>query len=111
MVGQFQGLCEDIANKAIKDGRCRDQGTKEGSGSEYAGSFEVCVKMSFTKLLRIADVVFGAQKKEYAVSFEDCVKISLTKLFRMADVGKWVQVCGEFRGLVSGAQKKEASTA
>jgi len=44
------------------------------------------VKISLTKLFRMADVLTGARKKEYAASFEACVKISFTKLFRMADV-------------------------
>ena len=58
--GEYQGLCEDIVNKAFKDGRCHVWGTKEGSGLEDAASIEEYVKMSFTKLLRIAVVVSGA---------------------------------------------------
>jgi len=64
----------------------------EGSGLEYGAGFEVCVKISLTKLLRMAVVVSGARKKEVAASFEVCMKMSFTKLFRMAD-------------LISGARK------
>jgi len=44
-------------------------GHERRSGFEYAASFDACVKMSFTKLFRMADVMFGARKKEYAASY------------------------------------------